>query len=114
MKIFFQCKKSPSETLNDSCQGDQTKSFILYCLNISLSIFYVPSPRDRMGTGICTFTRTSMSVHNGFKLWTLILLFNFIRFVSGEQVDVPAHLLSYADFAVEIYSTSTPFRVLAL
>lgn len=55
-----------------------------------------------------------MSVHNGFMLWTLILLFNFIRFVRGEQVDVPAHLFSYADFAVEIYSTSTPFRVLAL
>jgi len=27
-----------------------------------------------------------MSVHNGFMLWTLILLFNFIRFVCGEQV----------------------------
>jgi len=31
-------------------------------------------------------TGTSMSVHNGFMLWTLILLFNFIRFVCGEQV----------------------------
>ena len=40
-------------------------------------------------------------------------LFNFIRFVCGEQVFVTAHLFSYADFAVEIYSTSTPFRVLA-
>lgn len=29
---------------------------------------------------------TSMSVHNRFMLWTLILLFNFIRFVRGEQV----------------------------
>ena len=56
----------------------------------------------------------SMSVHNGFMLWTLILLFNFIRFVCGEQVFVPAHLFSYADLAVGIYSTSTPFRVLAL
>ncbi len=26
-------------------------------------------------------TGTSMSVHNGFMLWTLILLFNFIRYV---------------------------------
>lgn len=34
----------------------------------------------------CIATRTSMSVHNGFMLWTLILLFNFIRFVCGEQV----------------------------
>ena len=28
----------------------------------------------------------SMSVHNGFMLWTLIFLFNFIRFVCSEQV----------------------------
>lgn len=41
-------------------------------------------------------------------------LFNFIRFVCGEQVDVPAHHFSYADFSAGIYSTSTPFRVLAL
>ena len=33
-------------------------------------------------------------------------LFNFIRFVCGEQVFVPAHLFSYADLAVGIYSTS--------
>ena len=58
-------------------------------------------------------TCTSMSVHNGFMLWTLIF-FNFYRYVFGEQVSVPAHLFSYADFTVGIYSTSTPFRVLAL
>lgn len=49
---------------------------------------------DTQDLGSCAYrcagsspvTRTSMSVHNGFMLWTLILLFNFIRFVCGEQV----------------------------
>ena len=68
----------------------------------------------RLRAGSSPVTRTSMSVHNGFMLWTLIFLFNFNRYVFGEQVFVPAHLLSYADLAVGIYSTSTPFRVLAL
>ena len=36
--------------------------------------------------GSSPVARTSMSVHNGFKLWTLILLLNFIRFVCGELV----------------------------
>ena len=36
--------------------------------------------------GSSPVTCTSMSVHNGFKLWTLILLLNFIRFVCGELV----------------------------
>ena len=40
-------------------------------------------------------------------------LFNFFRFVCGEQVFVPAHLFSYADLA-GIYSTSTPTLVSAL
>ena len=71
-------------------------------------------PRSKIRTGSSPVTGTSMSVHNGFMLWTLIFLFNFNRYVFGEQVFVPAHLLSYADLAVGIYSTSTPFRVLAL
>lgn len=41
---------------------------------------------DHQAAGSNPVTRTSMSVHNGFMLWTLILLFNFIRFVCGEQV----------------------------
>lgn len=69
---------------------------------------------DQDAAGSSPVTSTSMSVHNGFMLWTLILLFNSIRFVCGEQVVVPANLLSYADFVVGIYSTSTPLRVLAL
>ena len=43
----------------------------------------------------------------------IIFLFNFIRFVCGEQV-LCLLTFAYADFTVGIYSTSTPFRVLAL
>ena len=70
-------------------------------------------PRSKIRTGSSPVTGTSMSVHNGFRLWTLIFysipsdLYVVSRFCACS-------LFSYADFAVGIYSTSTPFRVLAL
>ena len=49
------------------------------CWRLSFWLFSI-------GFRIITALFHSMSVHNGFMLWTLILLFNFIRFVRGEQV----------------------------